>query len=257
MTVDHRQHHLDTLRAALGVMVYPLQFVVDLPRTTGAWVQQTFSSRRALLEENTSLQAQNLILQAQLQKLTTLELENIRLRELLGSSYKVDEGVIVAEIMSVDMDPYNHQVIINKGKIHGAYVGQPLLDATGVMGQVVHVGPITSTAMLITDPSHAIPVQVNRNGLRSIAVGTGSINELQLPHVPHNTDIRAGDQLVTSGLGGRFPPGYPVAVVTAVQYDPGRPFARVSATPVSHLDRGREILLVRPIKSAADADPSQ
>jgi len=257
MTLDHRLHHLDTVRAALSVMVYPLQFVVDLPRITGAWAQQTFSSRRTLLEENTSLQAQNLILQAQLQKLSTLEQENIRLRELLGSSYKVDEGVVVAEIMSVDMDPYSHQVIINKGKIHGVHMGQPLLDATGVMGQVVQVGPITSTAMLITDPSHAIPVQVNRNGLRSIAVGTGSINELRLPHIPNNTDIRAGDQLVTSGLGGRFPPGYPVAVVTAVQYDPGQSFARVSATPVSHLDRGREILLVRPIKSAADSDTAR
>jgi len=239
-------------------MVYPLQFAVDLPRSTGVWIQETFSSRRELLEENTSLTARNLLLQAQLQKLTTLELENIRLRELLGSSYKVDEGVVVAEIMSVDMDPYNHKVIINRGKIHGVHAGQPLLDAKGVMGQVVHVGPLTSTAMLITDPSHAIPVQVNRNGLRSIAIGTGSINELKLPHAPNNADIRAGDQLVTSGFGGRFPPGYPVATVTAVQHDPGQLFASIRATPVSNLDRGREVLLVRPVEPVTvDSDTPQ
>ena len=254
MTLDQRREHLQAVHTALGVIVYPLQFAVDLPSAAGVWVDQTFSGRRVLLEENTSLRAQNLLLQAQLQKLSTLESENIRLRELLGSSYKLDEGVVVAEIMSVDLDPYNHQIVINKGKLQGVHAGQPLLDALGVMGQVIRVGLVTSVAMLITDPSHAIPVQVNRNGLRSIAVGTGSINELQLPHIPNNADILAGDQLITSGFGGRFPPGYPVATVTAVRHDPGESFARVSATPVSHLDQGREVLLVRPIDTPADAE---
>jgi len=254
MTLDHRANHLNSLRTTLGVVVYPLRFAVDLPRAAGTWIRETFSGRRALLEENTSLSTQNLLLKAQLLKLTSLELENIRLRDLLDSSYKVDEGVLVAEIMSVDMDPYNHKIIINKGTIHGVHPGQPILDADGVMGQVIQVGPLVSTAMLITDPSHAIPVQVNRNGLRSIAVGTGSSNKLQLPHIPNNADISVGDQLVTSGFGGRFPAGYPVAVITAIQYDPGQSFARVSAAPISHLDRGREVLLVRPVNTPVSGE---
>lgn len=244
MTVDHRQHHLDTLRSGLSILVYPIQFLIDLPSTTRTWMQESFATRRTLQEENARLHAQHLLLQARLQKFEALEAENLRLRELLDSSFKVSDRVLIAELMSVEMDPYRHQVVINKGERHNVFVGQPLVDAYGIMGQVLHVTPFTSTAMLITDPAHATPVQVNRNGLRSIAVGTGSLSELSLPHIPNSADIRVGDLLVTSGLGGRFPPGYPVAEVVAITIDPGHPFAQVSARPMSHLDRSREVLLV-------------
>ena len=197
-------------------------------------------------EENASLRTQQIMQKIQMQKLAALEAENIRLRELLDASFEVGEKRLIAELMSVNLDPYKHQIVINKGTLDDVFPGQPILDAAGVMGQIVHAGPYTSTAILITDTSHAIPVQVNRNGLRSIAIGSGTINRLELPYIPNNSDILPGDLLVTSGLGGRFPPGYPVATVGAVQHDPGRSFARVMAEPLAQLNQSREVLLVWP-----------
>ncbi|MEN8107801.1 MAG: rod shape-determining protein MreC [Pseudomonadota bacterium] len=246
MTMDHRQNHLESLRAGLSLLVYPIQMAVELPDTVSGWFRESLASRRQLQEENAGLRTQLLMLKAQRQKLEALEIENIRLRELLDSSFEVGEKILVAELLSVNLDPYKHQIVINKGDLDRIYPGQPLLDADGVMGQVVHVGPYTSTAVLITDTSHAIPVQVNRNGLRTIALGSGTINRLELPYLPNNSDIRAGDLLITSGLGGRFPQGYPVARVTAIQQDPGKTFAQVVATPMAKLDRSREVLLVWP-----------
>jgi len=234
------------VRAALSIVVYPIQLAVELPGSVTGWFRESLATRRELQEENVSLQTQLLMLKAQRQKLEALEVENIRLRELLDSSFQVGEKILVAELMSVNLDPYKHQIVINKGELDRIYPGQPLLDADGVMGQVVHVGPYTSTAVLITDTSHAIPVQVNRNGLRTIALGSGTINRLELPYLPNNSDILIGDLLITSGLGGRFPPGYPVAKVTAIQQDPGQAFARIVATPKAKLDRSREVLLVWP-----------
>jgi rod shape-determining protein MreC len=247
MTVDHRQHHLDSLRAALSVAVYPLQWLVNLPGSTGQWFRESLSTRRDLQEENASLRTQQLVLNTQLQKLEALEAENMRLRALLDSSFQVGKRpMLIAELLSVDMDPYRHQIEINKGSLDRLYEGQPLLDSQGIMGQLIHVGPFTATAMLITDPSHAIPVQINRTGLRTIALGTGSIDRLDLPHIPTNADVRAGDLLVSSGLGGRFPPGYPVAEVVSVEQDPGNTFSTVVARPRANLDRSREVLLVWP-----------
>jgi len=252
MTLDHRQHHLDSVRTALSVMVYPLQLLVDLPRATGQWFRESLATRRELQEENASLRTQHLVLNTQLQKLEALEAENRRLRALLDSSFQVgDRPMLIAALLSVDMDPYRHQIRINKGSLDRLYDGQPLLDSQGVMGQLIDVGPFTATAMLITDPSHAIPVQVNRNGLRTIALGSGAIDRLDLPHIPNNADIRVGDLLVTSGLGGRFPPGYPVADVTMVEQDAGNTFSHVVARPRAALDSSREVLLVWP------ADPQQ
>jgi rod shape-determining protein MreC len=244
MTLDHRQHHLGTMRASLSVIVYPLQFLVNLPGTARDWLGESFATRRTLQEENARLRTQHLVLKADLQKLAALEAENLRLRELLDSSFQVGERVLIAEIMAVDLDPYRHELLLNKGTGYGIYPGQPLVDAEGVMGQIVHVGPLTSTAMLITDPNHAIPVQVNRNGLRSIALGIGSLSALSLPHVPNNADIQMGDLLVTSGLGGHFPPGYPVAEVVEIVRNPGHAFAYIEARPLAQLNRSREVLLV-------------
>jgi len=244
MTLDHKQNHLETLRSGLQVVVYPIRYLVNLPVDVGRWFSETLSTRQTLLEENADLRSENLLLQARLQKFADLEAENRRLRALLDSSFKVVDRVLIAELYRIDLDPYKHLIVLNKGRGNGAYVDQPILDAHGVMGQIIQVGPFTSTARLITDPSHVLPVPGNRNGVRTIAVGTGNLRLLALPYLPNNADIQVGDLLVTSGLGGVYPPGYPVARVTGVTRDPGAEFARVEATPTAHLDRSREVLLV-------------
>ena len=246
MVMDHRYQNLKSVRSALSVIVYPLQLAIELPGSVSDWLGESLSSRRDLQEENASLRTQQIMQKVQMQRLAALEAENIRLRELLDASFEVGEKRLIAELMSVNLDPFQHQIVINKGTLDDVYPGQPILDAEGVMGQIVHAGPYTSTAVLITDTSHAIPVQVNRNGLRSIAIGSGTINRLELPYIPNNSDILPGDLLITSGLGGRFPPGYPVAKVGAIQYDPGRSFAQVIAEPLAQLNRSREVLLVWP-----------
>jgi rod shape-determining protein MreC len=251
MVMDHKYKSLESVRDALSVLVYPIQLGVELPGSVSDWFSESLATRRSLQEENASLRTRQFMQKAQMQKLAALETENIRLRELLDSSFEVGEKVLIAELMSVNLDPYQHQVVINKGELHDIYPGQPLVDADGVMGQIVHAGPYSSTAILITDTAHAIPVQVNRNGLRSIALGSGSIDRLELPYIPNSADIRPGDLLITSGLGGHFPPGYPVATVMAVQNDPGNAFARIIATPLAHLNRSREVLLVWPSVTTA------
>ena len=174
-----------------------------------------------------------------------LEAENRRLRNLLGSSEKVTERVLVAELMSVDMDPFSRRVVLNKGIRDGVSPGQPLLDSSGIMGQIIHAGPFSSSALLITDPNHALPVQVHRNGQRAVALGTGPLNLLKLIHVPHSADVQLDDRIVTSGLGNRFPTGYPVGKVVKIRRDQGRPFAEIHVRPSAMLERTREVLLVR------------
>jgi len=256
MTLDHRQHHLEKVRAGLSVVVYPLQAIVNFPFIAVEWLDEGLSTRQSLLKENEQLRKQSLELKARLQKFNSLENENMRLRELLESSFKAGDRVLIAELLKVNLEPYTRKIVINKGDIHEVYVGQPLVDAYGIMGQVTHVGPFTSSAMLITDPNHAIPVQVIRNGLRAIASGTGSVNQLELINIPNNTDIKKGDRLVTSGLGGRFPSGYPVATVISVEKDPGLRFARVIAEPTAHLQRTREVLLVWPAGRRQETIPT-
>ncbi len=245
MTLDHRQHLSAPVRQAVQTAVYPMHFVVNLPFDIGGYLSERMSSRRALLEENARLRSQHLLYQARLQRLDQLERENIRLQSLLESSYEVEESVLIAELMRVDLDPYRHIIQVDRGTRHGVITGQAVLDAHGIMGQVDRVGRSSSVVRLITDPSHALPVQVNRNGLRTIAFGTGNLGALELPHLPHNADIQEGDLLVSSGLGGGFPAGYPVARVTEVQREAGQPFARVIAEPTAQLDRSREMLLVQ------------
>jgi rod shape-determining protein MreC len=208
------------------------------------WVSQAFAARERLQKAADDLHEQNLLLRARLQKLEALEAENLQLRNLLDSSIKVGERVLIGELIDMDLDPYTQRVTINKGSTSGVYEGQPVLDAEAVMGQVVQVTPFSAQVLLVTDPSHAIPIQVQRNGLRSIAVGTGRTNQLELPYLPINADIREGDVLITSGLGGTFPAGYPVATVQAVSRRAGEAFPYVLATPRAHLDRAREVLLV-------------
>jgi len=163
---------------------------------------------------------------------------------MLSARPKLGELVLVAEILEIDLDPFKQQVILNKGAAKDVYVGQPIIDAWGVMGQVTHLGERSSTALLISDPSHAIPVQVIRSGLRSTAFGTGNSQLLELRYIPHNADLEVGDQIFTSGLGGRFPPNYPVGRIVSIERPAGESFASVIAEPMAHLDRSREVLLV-------------
>ncbi len=251
MVLDHQTRYGQHLRASLVVLVYPLQYAVTVPGDLGRRVADEFTTRSRLERDNETLRTQNRLLRAQLQKYAELEAENIRLRELLQSARKMGERVLVAELLSVDLDPYRRMVKINKGSRHGVYLGQPLVDADGIMGQVVRVHPLDSVAMLITDPDHTLPVQVNRNGLRALAVGTGT--GLKIPYQPNNADIRPGDLLVTSGLGGVFPAGYPAAVVESVETNPALQFATITARPAARLDRGREVLLVWPAGTAPAA----
>jgi rod shape-determining protein MreC len=244
MVLDHRQNHLESLRSALSVVLYPIQYLASLPLILGDEASEALSSRSEILTQNEQLHEENLELQARLQKFEALEAENMRLRALLDSSFKVGDRVQIAELISVEQDPFRQQVLINRGSSSGLFAGQPVLDAHAVVGQVTQVNPFTATVILISDASHALPVQVNRNGLRTIALGTGLINQLELPHLPNNADIQPGDHLSTSGLGGRFPPGYPVAEVTEVRQEPGQPFLTVVARTIAHLDRIREVLLV-------------
>jgi rod shape-determining protein MreC len=244
MVLDHRQHHLETIRAGLTILISPLQYAADMPASVVHWGSETLSTRTMLQQENESLHAEHLQFQLRLQKMAALEAENERLRQLLQSSSTIPEKVLIGELLAVDMDPFKRQVVLNRGTMSGIYEGQPLLDAHGVMGQVVHVTPVASTAILITDASHAVPVQINRNGLRALALGTGEPDKLEIPHLPTNADVQAGDLLVTSGLGGRFPAGYPVARIVSVTRDPAEPYAVVVAEPTARLERSREVLLV-------------
>lgn len=248
MMLDHRTSYVNTLRSSIGVLVYPFQYLVNFPASVGDWASESFTSRKVLQEDNATLRTQNLILTTQLQKLNFIESENIHLRNLLKSSKRVGERILIAELLSIDMDPFKQQVTINKGSASGddLYSGQPFVDAKGVMGRLVHISPFSSTAFLITDPSHILPVQVNRNGLRAIAKGTGSQTRLEIPHLPNNADIKVGDLLVTSGLGCVFPVGYPVANIVEINIDPSLPFAEVLAEPIAELDRSSEVLLVWP-----------
>jgi rod shape-determining protein MreC len=241
---DSRWDRLDSLRAQLAAVAYPIQWLAALPRRLLHDLDRRFTAEADLRERNALLEGENLALRGRLQRLRALETENRRLRDLLGSSFKLPDRVLVAELLRVDLDPYRQQVLVDKGAGAGLYPGQPVLDAHAVMGQVIGVNPFTATVLLITDPSHSLPVQVNRNGLRTIANGTGLINQLVLPHLPKNADVQVGDLLVTSGLGGVFPAGYPVARITRVDDDPNSRFATVLAEPTARLDRSHEVLLV-------------
>lgn len=244
MTVDQRFQRLEGLRATLSTLITPIHYLVDIPPSIGRWMDVEFAERKRLIAENEELKDKQLLLEVRQQKLSALEAENQRLRELLESAFKVGERVLVAELLSVDLDPYKHQLLINKGENDGVYPGQPVVDANGIVGQTVHVSANTSTIILISDLSHAIPVQVNRSGLRTIAIGTGDLRKLDLPYLPNNADIREGDLLITSGLGGQFPPDYPVARISMAQTQPGEAFAEIVAEPTAALDRSRELLLV-------------
>lgn len=235
---------LEPLREKLAQLATPFYQLTDVPTRVNDWRKDTFVSQIDLKAENEALTTELLIHQRKLQQLASLAAENVRLRQLLNASQMLQDTVLITELIGVSPNPLSHKVIINRGTVDGAFKGQPVLDAFGLMGQVIEVGETASTVLLISDSTHAIPVQVNRNGVRAIAEGTGDLNSLSLRHVSANTDIRAGDLLVSSGLGDRFPVGYPVAEVLQVVRDPGKAFLTVIAKPMARLDRSRHLLLV-------------
>lgn len=244
IVADARLERLESVRSAIGTGLAPVYWLGNAPSQFGDWVSGLFTTREDLLEENETLKARLLILERRALKYAALAAENNELRRLMNSSEVLDDRVIVAEVVSVSPDPFSHEVVINKGSRDGIEVGQAILDASGLMGQVLQTSSFTSRVLLISDSSHAVPVEVVRNGLRAVLLGNGNIGSLELVHVPDTADVREGDLLVSSGLGGRFPRGYPVAEVTSIIKDPGEPFVRIEAEPKAELNRSQMVLVV-------------
>ncbi|HAS6262699.1 TPA: rod shape-determining protein MreC [Vibrio vulnificus] len=246
MLADGRLDAFSGVRYFLNSLVAPIQYTANLPRSMFDGVYERFSTRQSLLEGNQNLKREVLRLRSDLLLLEQYKEENQRLRKLLGSSFVRDEKKMVAEVMAVDTSPYRHQVVIDKGRIDGVYIGQPVINEKGIVGQITFVAAHNSRVLLLSDAKNAIPVQVVRNDIRVIASGNGDIDEIQLEHIPTSTDIQVDDLLVTSGLGGVYPEGYPVAYVTSVEHDTRREFAAIKAKPVVEFDRLRYLLLVWP-----------
>ncbi len=244
MISDNQRQQTSAVRALLSTMISPLEYMVAMPSKFIEWADTSMYSRSELLQEIQELRAEQVILKVQAQKMISLEVENANLRQLLGSIKKKKSRSQIAEIMSVSSNPSRHLVTINRGRKDDVYVGQPVLESTGVLGQVIESSLLTSKVLLITDNSHAIPVKILRNGIRSIAKGTGYPNQLVLDKIPHTTDVKKGDVLVTSGLGLRFPSGFPVAVIESVDHDPGKAFASASATTSADLLRTGLVVLL-------------
>jgi rod shape-determining protein MreC len=240
---DQRSTTLAPLRDALTWALQPVLWAAGLPSQLAATAEHV-QTRESLLQENAVLRENQLLLQARLQKLEALAVENERLRELLSSSARLEERVLVVEILSAAQDPYRQQIVLNKGAREGVYKGQALIDADGVMGQVIQVQPTTSIALLLTDPNHGIPVEINRTGLQTIALGRGDGANLVLPFLPGTADVHVGDQLVSSSIGGRFPAGYPVGKIQELKHEPGEHFMEALALPAARMNQSRQALLV-------------
>lgn len=250
MVMDHRSPGFHHFRSRLSIVVFPVQFIVNTPIKWVHWLSTSVVAQQRLLQENAALKAHDSLLESKLKKLFILRRENAQLKELLQSTKKISGRVKVAQLLAVDLDPTVHQIILDKGSHDHVYAGQPVLDAYGVMGQVIDVGLVTSKILLITDPSSAVPVKDYRNGLRAIAAGLGGSQHLALIHVTDTADVKVGDLLVTSGLGLRFPVGYPVGVVSRIKKVSGRRFMTIQLTPSAHLDQTQQVILAWPNQQA-------
>lgn len=250
---DYRgDSRLRPVREWTARVLQPLLWVTALPGAT-ANLGEHFRSREELLTENQAMHQKQLELEGRVLRMEALEAENERIRELLASAASLQTRVLIAEILSVNQDPYRHQIVLNKGERDGVYKGQALVDASGVMGQVIEVNSSSCVALLITDPDHSTPVEVNRTGLQTIARGDGQT--LSLPFLPGNADVKVGDLLVSSGLGGRFPAGYPVGKINELRHPAGEAFMEAVAWPSARLNQGRQALLVWSERPAATQEP--
>lgn len=242
---DFHYQALATIRSSLTVAATPFYWLASVPERITHWGEENLGSQESLLEENDRLEQETFILRGRMLKMSALVADNGRLRELLNSTALLkSDDVLISETIGVSPRPDQHIILIDKGSDHNVTQGQPVIDAEGLMGQVIEVNPLSSRILLIADASHAVPVQINRNGVRSVAEGIGRLDMLELRHVAATTDIKEGDLLVSSGLGGRFPVGYPVATVSSVIHDPGQPFLTVKAEPTAQLSQSRHVLIV-------------
>jgi rod shape-determining protein MreC len=260
---DHKMASFETTRGYLQSLVSPLQYIANTPKLLMTWGSTNLITRQQLMTENDQLREQQLFFHEQTMELDIVRQENERLRLLLASPVRGETKKVFAEILSVDSDPYSLQVVINRGANDGVVEGQPVIDEKGVVGQILHVGASSSRVLLISDISHAVPVRVQRNGLRLIASGSGRVDRLVHNFVTKSDDVKEGDLLVTSGLGGKYPEGYPVSRVTSVRADESREFARIYSRPVAEIDRLRYMLLLsinsqsKPKFSPAQKDTSK
>lgn len=248
MIFDKRLASVSYVRHVLSITLVPLQYLISEPIQLIDKVANTVSTHDSLVKENLDLKAQQLLLKAQVQRLIALESENNQLKALLRSPAKAKGKVLIAQLLAMDSDPFVHQVVLDKGSKQGVFIGQPVLDANGVMGKIIQMSPFTSRVLLVNDPHSGIPVEITRNGVRAIAIGDSYTGKLRLANVPQTVDIRKGDMLVTSGLGEHYPAGYPVGTVISVNKDSGLQFALIIIEPSAHLDRARQVLLIWPDK---------
>ena len=244
MFLDQRHGWLEQARFVLQAAAYPIQLAVSSPSAAWNWLHESFETRDALRAENQRLQKQQRELELRSMRYEALARENGELRGLRDALPPVAERWLAAEIVNVQLSSLRQRVLINRGTTNGVFKAQAVLDDKGLIGQTTHVGPWSAEVILITDPEHAVPVEIERTGLRTIAVGAGDTASLALPYLPGNADIKSGDLLVTSGLGGVFPAGYPVARVTEVHRDAVQPLAQVRAMPFARIDTDTEVMLV-------------
>lgn len=244
MFADARTRFLEPVRLGLGALVTPIQLAADIPARVGTLIDLWLQSEESVKTVYNQVVDENARLRFRLQRMQALEMENRDLRRILSAPQRGDTRMLVGELLEVSLDPYKQTILVNRGAADGLFVGQPVFDPEGLLGQVSEVMPVTSAVTLITDPGHALPVQVSRHGLRAIALGTGKPDRLRIVYLTPNDDIRKGDRLVTSGLGGRFPAGYPVARVAEVVEDAGEPFLKVTATPIARIAHNKHVLLV-------------
>src|ERR1700736_1110105 len=244
MYLDQRQHYLEQLRYVLQAAAYPIQLAVNSPPAAWRWLRESLQTREVLQAENARLRAGQRDLEVRSMRYEALARENGELRGLAAALPPVAERWLPAEIVSIQLSSLRQRLLIDRGAVNGVFKGQAVLDDKGLIGQTTHVGPWSAEVILITDPEHAVPVRIERTGLRTIAVGNADTTSLALPYLPANADIKGGDLLVTSGLGGVFPQGYPVARVTVVRRDAVQPLAHVRAEPLAHIDTDSEVMLV-------------
>ncbi|MBB3227750.1 rod shape-determining protein MreC [Luteibacter sp. Sphag1AF] len=251
MVLDHRGGWLNSVRYGLSLIVEPVYRIAGLPSQGFHAATVAFADRQRLTEANQRLREDLLLANAKLNRMASVAEQNARLKELLDTQHSLNLNVQLARLIGVDLGTFRHRIVLNVGARDQVKPGQVVIDARGVMGQVVDVMPTTSVAMLITDPNHAIPVTVERTGLRTIAYGSRAGDMLTLPNIPVSADVREGDKLVTSGLGGRFPPGFPVGEIREVAQTPSGMFLAAQARPAADLDRSEDVLLLHDLAEGA------
>ncbi len=244
MFVDHRTDYLRLPKYYLEEVTHPLALIAESPVSLVNTLRDWFTDKEELLQRIETLEEKELYLAFETQQMAALTAENRRLRLLLQSSSKLDHSTIIAELINISSDPYRHIVLLNQGANSGVEENLPVLNNLGIVGQTVSVSPSSSKVILLTDPHHSLPVEINRNGIRGIANGNGKLNEIEVTNIAFEDDVKVGDLLVTSGLDERFPQGYPVAVIKTITVDSTGYFAKIIATPTAKLDRIREVLIL-------------